>query len=188
MSWAFNQILPLRHKSALRCITVISYLSCTAQTDLITEVSVNNTKREGEKDSKRKTHVSQSCDHKRPLTSDKLSHFCVWSLPKQANQGRDSTGVPHADFVVIRGFSEHKVSQSSACVPLNFKGFVVKQIHQVPDAPQPTYLLCEHRSVRFNVCKSVCEFSAQKQSWKHAATHKRSLEECWCVCVDIPLL
>lgn len=34
---------------------------------------------------------------------------------------------------------------------------------------------------------SVCEFSAQKQCWKHAATHKRSLEECWCVCVDIPL-
>lgn len=135
-------------------MTVISDLSFTAQTDITTGAKESESerarlrKREGEKEQKKDSYVSQSCDPTHPLTGYELSHFRVWSFSQHTNQSWDSTGIPHTHFIIVGGFSVHEVPQSSAGVPLNFQCFVVKQIHQVPDSPQSTHLEAYNKSVQ----------------------------------------
>lgn len=80
-----------------------------------------------------------------PLTCDELPHLGVHRLPQQAQQGWHATRVPHGHFVFVHGLAVDEVPQSSTGVPLDLQHFVVEEVDQVLDTPQPTHLNAETR-------------------------------------------
>lgn len=74
------------------------------------------------------------------FTCDELPYFCVYSLPQQAEQGGNTTRVPHSNFVFVHSFAINKVPQSSTGVPLDLQHFVVQKVYQMFDSSQPTHL------------------------------------------------
>lgn len=80
-----------------------------------------------------------------PLTCDELPHLGVNRLPQQAQQGWHAARVPHGHFVFVHGLAVDEVPQSSTGVPLDLQHFVVEEVDQVLDTPQPTHLNAETR-------------------------------------------